>query len=116
MFNNYGGPKLLNCQALASTRSPLALFPAPGARPSAAAARRTLVGAMTTQNFAPAPVATAPTTPGGSPRTYDVRTHGCQMNVHDSERLAGLLETAGYVDVNSVPADDRPGTADVVVF
>ena len=26
-----------------------------------------------------------------APRTYDLRTHGCQMNVHDSERLAGLL-------------------------
>jgi tRNA-2-methylthio-N6-dimethylallyladenosine synthase len=30
-------------------------------------------------------------------RTYDIRTYGCQMNVHDSERLAGLLEQAGYV-------------------
>ena len=40
-------------------------------------------------------------------KTYDVRTHGCQMNVHDSERLAGLLETAGYVDIASLPADDR---------
>ena len=49
-------------------------------------------------------------------RTYDVRTHGCQMNVHDSERLAGLLETAGYVDVASVPAQERPEVADVVVF
>src|ERR1700742_2508424 len=29
-------------------------------------------------------------------RTYQVRTYGCQMNVHDSERLAGLLEAAGY--------------------
>jgi len=29
--------------------------------------------------------------------TYDVRTYGCQMNVHDSERIAGLLEEAGYV-------------------
>jgi tRNA-2-methylthio-N6-dimethylallyladenosine synthase len=29
-------------------------------------------------------------------RTYEVRTHGCQMNVHDSERIAGMLETAGY--------------------
>ncbi|MBA3797573.1 MAG: tRNA (N6-isopentenyl adenosine(37)-C2)-methylthiotransferase MiaB [Geodermatophilaceae bacterium] len=29
-------------------------------------------------------------------RTYSVRTFGCQMNVHDSERLAGLLESAGY--------------------
>ena len=30
-------------------------------------------------------------------RTYEVRTYGCQMNVHDSERLTGLLEDAGYV-------------------
>ena len=43
-------------------------------------------------------------------RTYEVRTHGCQMNVHDSERLAGLLEGAGY-------ARAERGTApDVVVF
>ena len=28
----------------------------------------------------------------GRQRTYQVRTYGCQMNVHDSERLAGLLE------------------------
>jgi tRNA-2-methylthio-N6-dimethylallyladenosine synthase len=48
--------------------------------------------------------------------TYDVRTHGCQMNVHDSERLAGLLETAGYVDLASVPEPERPEVADVVVF
>src|SRR5215203_107428 len=43
-------------------------------------------------------------------RTYQIRTHGCQMNVHDSERLAGLLEGAGYVRA----ADEM--TADVVVF
>jgi tRNA-2-methylthio-N6-dimethylallyladenosine synthase len=49
-------------------------------------------------------------------KTYDVLTHGCQMNVHDSERLAGLLETAGYVDVASVAPDQRPEAADVVVF
>jgi len=48
-------------------------------------------------------------------KTYDVRTHGCQMNVHDSERLAGLLETAGYVDVHSL-GSEQPETADVVVF
>jgi len=30
-------------------------------------------------------------------RTYSLRTYGCQMNVHDSERLSGLLEEAGYV-------------------
>ncbi|TFV83558.1 tRNA (N6-isopentenyl adenosine(37)-C2)-methylthiotransferase MiaB [Microbacterium sp. dk485] len=33
----------------------------------------------------------------GRPRTYEVRTFGCQMNVHDSERLSGSLESAGYV-------------------
>ena len=43
-------------------------------------------------------------------RTYQVRTYGCQMNVHDSERLSGLLEDAGYVPV----ADGV--VADVVVF
>ncbi len=51
-----------------------------------------------------------------APKTYDVRTHGCQMNVHDSERLAGLLETAGYVDLASLPQPQRPAVADVVVF
>ncbi|MDP9443558.1 MAG: tRNA (N6-isopentenyl adenosine(37)-C2)-methylthiotransferase MiaB [Actinomycetota bacterium] len=45
-----------------------------------------------------------------APRTYDVRTFGCQMNVHDSERLAGLLEDAGYV---RAPGEEQ---ADVVVF
>ncbi|WP_203336254.1 tRNA (N6-isopentenyl adenosine(37)-C2)-methylthiotransferase MiaB [Nocardioides limicola] len=45
-----------------------------------------------------------------TPRTYQVRTYGCQMNVHDSERLSGLLEDAGYV------AADDGETADVVVF
>jgi len=47
-------------------------------------------------------------------KTYQVRTYGCQMNVHDSERLSGLLESAGYVDIEGVP--DPPETADVVVF
>lgn len=30
------------------------------------------------------------------PRKYFIETFGCQMNVHDSERLAGLLDQAGY--------------------
>ena len=34
---------------------------------------------------------------GDRARTYEVRTFGCQMNVHDSERLAGAMESAGYV-------------------
>jgi tRNA-2-methylthio-N6-dimethylallyladenosine synthase len=44
------------------------------------------------------------------PKSYQVRTYGCQMNVHDSERISGLLEDAGYVRA----ADDE--TPDVVVF
>ncbi len=46
----------------------------------------------------------------GAARTYQVRTYGCQMNVHDSERLSGLLEDAGYVPVA------EGAVADVVVF
>ena len=47
-------------------------------------------------------------TAGG--RTYQIRTYGCQMNAHDSERLAGLLDEAGYR-----PAREGQ-TPDVVVF
>ena len=43
-------------------------------------------------------------------RTYTVETYGCQMNVHDSERIAGLLDEAGYV-----PAIEGE-QADIVVF
>ena len=43
-------------------------------------------------------------------RTYVVETYGCQMNVHDSERIAGLLDEAGFTPV-------EPGVqADIVVF
>ena len=45
-------------------------------------------------------------------RTYAIRTYGCQMNVHDSERLSGLLEQAGYERASGDVADG----ADVVVF
>lgn len=43
-------------------------------------------------------------------RTYTVETYGCQMNVHDSERIAGLLDEAGYLPV---PDGEQ---ADIVVF
>ena len=46
----------------------------------------------------------------GSPRSFSVRTLGCQMNVHDSERLAGSLEAAGYI------AAEEGAQADVVVI
>ena len=41
----------------------------------------------------------------GHVRTYEVRTYGCQMNVHDSERLSGSLEAAGYVRAAGAEAD-----------
>ena len=41
--------------------------------------------------------------PPARPRTYAVRTLGCQMNEHDSERMAGLLEQAGLLPVDQVP-------------
>jgi tRNA-2-methylthio-N6-dimethylallyladenosine synthase len=43
-------------------------------------------------------------------RRYLIETYGCQMNVHDSERMAGLLEQAGFE-----PAADA-ADADVVVI
>src|SRR5690348_14258701 len=44
------------------------------------------------------------------PKSFKVVTYGCQMNTHDSERISGLLETAGYV--RAAEGD----TPDVVVF
>lgn len=43
-------------------------------------------------------------------RRYLIETFGCQMNFHDSERMAGLLESAGYEPATDV-AD-----ADVVIL
>src|SRR5829696_4479785 len=92
----------------------------PGTRESAQIATLTppyhgAVSSMVTRD-ATAPDAVRQTAPVGSSRerssqrTYQVRTYGCQMNVHDSERLAGLLEAAGYERA----ADGV--VADVVVF
>ncbi|NEB06869.1 tRNA (N6-isopentenyl adenosine(37)-C2)-methylthiotransferase MiaB, partial [Streptomyces sp. SID13726] len=48
------------------------------------------------------------------PRTYVVRTLGCQMNVHDSEHMAGMLEEAGYTRASA--DDEAANRADVVVI
>ncbi|MFZ9840382.1 MAG: tRNA (N6-isopentenyl adenosine(37)-C2)-methylthiotransferase MiaB [Candidatus Nanopelagicales bacterium] len=45
-----------------------------------------------------------------STKTYQVTTYGCQMNAHDSERISGTLEAAGYTQV------DPGGTPDLVVL
>ncbi|GAA3642440.1 tRNA (N6-isopentenyl adenosine(37)-C2)-methylthiotransferase MiaB [Microlunatus ginsengisoli] len=59
----------------------------------------------------PRPATTRSSSTGASStRTYEIKTYGCQMNVHDSERLAGLLEDAGYARAG------EQTQADVVVF
>ena len=47
---------------------------------------------------------------GRAGRTYFIRTFGCQMNEHDSERIGGLLESDGMVRVT------KAEKADVVVL
>lgn len=39
------------------------------------------------------------------PLTYNVQTFGCQMNAHDSEKLMGILDEIGYVEVEDEKAD-----------
>ena len=43
-------------------------------------------------------------------KRYLIKTYGCQMNVHESEKIAGQLQTLGYEETQS--AED----ADVIVF
>lgn len=41
---------------------------------------------------------------------YKINTYGCQMNVHESEKLAGILESLGY---SATDADEK---ADIILF
>ncbi|MFI3167878.1 MAG: tRNA (N6-isopentenyl adenosine(37)-C2)-methylthiotransferase MiaB [Bacillota bacterium] len=41
---------------------------------------------------------------------YFIKTYGCQMNVHDSEKIAGQIESLGYTETKEI-AD-----ADIIVF
>ena len=43
-----------------------------------------------------------------SPKTFQIKSFGCQMNVYDGERMAGLLEAEGMAAA--------PGEADLVVL
>ena len=43
-------------------------------------------------------------------KTYFIRTFGCQMNLHDSERVSGLLDSLGCLEVGG------PEDADIVIF
>lgn len=39
-------------------------------------------------------------------KKYFIRTYGCQMNVHDSEEIAGHLESIGFTPVDSIEEAD----------
>src|SRR5690606_15882232 len=68
-----------------------------GRRVIIGAARRAFRRGVTPWRAGPVPLVTVMSAPmETAPRTYEIRTYGCQMNVHDSERLSGLLEAAGY--------------------
>ena len=43
-------------------------------------------------------------------KKYHIYTYGCQMNVHESEKLAGILSDKGYTETDNVQ------DADVIVF
>ena len=43
-------------------------------------------------------------------KKYHVVTYGCQMNVHESEKITGILQSLGMTSI------DKPELADVVVF
>jgi tRNA-2-methylthio-N6-dimethylallyladenosine synthase len=49
----------------------------------------------------PSPVLNAPAT-----KTFYLETFGCQMNVHDSEKVIGTLESQGYAQVETEEAAD----------
>ncbi len=41
----------------------------------------------------------------GRPLTFCVTTFGCQMNARDSEKLVGILEEIGYIEIQDEKAD-----------
>ena len=52
----------------------------------------------------------AQTSTAGEGRKYHIHTFGCQMNLADSERMAGTLESAGYSCADDI------SDADVIVY
>jgi hypothetical protein len=58
-----------------------------------------------TRSASESPAATrAPAQPSGQGATFYIETFGCQMNVHDSEKVAGVLMSRGYQQVDSPEA------------
>ena len=61
-------------------------------------------GVVATVNFAAAPAL------AGDGKTFYLETFGCQMNVHDSEKVAGVLMARGYRPV------DTHQDADIILY
>jgi tRNA-2-methylthio-N6-dimethylallyladenosine synthase len=59
---------------------------------------------------APIPLSKTPAHGVGGPKTACIRTFGCQMNVHDSDRMRRMIRDAGYAEVH------RYEDADLVVL
>lgn len=43
-------------------------------------------------------------------KKYFITTYGCQMNIHESEKLAGIMSSLGYI------ASENESDADVIIF
>src|SRR5215210_3398283 len=52
------------------------------------------------------PGARDPSAAVGETRTACIRTFGCQMNVHDSDRMRRMILDAGYAEVHSYEEAD----------
>jgi len=71
------------------------------------------ISAATRQGSAPGAAlaaAAAPASVAGAGKTFYIETFGCQMNVHDSEKVAGVLLSRGYRAVENY--DD----ADLILY
>ena len=39
---------------------------------------------------------------------YYIKTYGCQMNIHESEKLAGMLRSLDYIETLHVVLEMQP--------
>src|SRR5271157_4641362 len=62
------------------------------------------MGVVSAANLAPAPAL------AGDGKTFYLETFGCQMNVHDSEKVAGVMMARGYRPV------DTHQDADIILY
>jgi tRNA-2-methylthio-N6-dimethylallyladenosine synthase len=62
------------------------------------------LGVLSAADYAPAPAL------AGDGKTFYIETFGCQMNVHDSEKVAGVLMARGYRPV------DTHQDADIILY